>query len=303
LEGKSYNRGSIIVARGDNTNLTGDFDKTVINAANECNVELSSTNTGLVEDGKDFGSQYSPLLKKRSVAILCGDGTSSLSAGALWYFFERELNYPVTLINSEITKKPALKNYEILILSTGNYSKLRDTIVDFVKRGGKVIAIESAISTFSGVKTTALAKAIETRTAEETAAEKKIKSTDTTMLKKFQYENEGRYKLSGKSEGSIYKVKLDDTHPYAFGLGKEWYVMKRSAGYPFLDKGSNIGYILDKEPVAGFAGYKFKDKAKNTIVIGAETIGEGQVIYITDDPYFRNFWKSGRVLLGNTVLR
>jgi len=180
---------------------------------------------------------------------------------------------------------------------------LKDTIVDFVKRGGKVIAIESVISTFSGIKTTALAKAIETRTAEEKAAEKKIKSTDTTMLKMFQYENEGRYKLSDRSEGSIYKVKLDDTHPYAFGLGKEWYVMKRSAGYPFLDKGSNIGYILDKEPVAGFAGYKFKDKAKNTIVIGAETIGEGQVIYITDDPYFRNFWKSGRVLLGNTVLR
>ena len=303
LEGKSYNRGSIIVARGDNTNFSGDFDKTVTNAANECNINLSETNTGLVESGKDFGSEYSPLLKKRAVAILCGDGTSSLAAGALWYFFERELNYPVTLINSEITKKPVLKNYEILILASGNYSKLKDTIVDFVKKGGKVIAIESAISTFSGIKTTALAKAIEMRMAEEKVAEKKTKSTDTSMLKKFQYENEGRYKLSDKSEGSIYKVKLDDTHPYAFGLGKEWYVMKRSAGYPFLDKGSNIGYILDKEPVTGFAGYKFKNKTENTIVIGSEAIGEGQVIYITDDPYFRNFWISGRVLLGNMVLR
>ena len=30
---------------------------------------------------------------------------------------------------------------------------LKDKIVDFVKRGGKVIAIESVISTFSGIKT------------------------------------------------------------------------------------------------------------------------------------------------------
>jgi hypothetical protein len=303
LDGKSYNRGSIIIARGDNTNLTGDFDRIVANAANDCQAYLTVTSTGLVDSGKDFGSQYSPLMKKRDVAILCGEGTSPLSAGELWFFFERELNYPVSLINTEITRNPDLRKYEILILSSGNYTKLKDTIVDWVKRGGRVIALESAISTFSGIKTTALAKAIETRAAEQKAAEKKIKSDDTTMLKKYEYENEGRYRLSDRSEGSIYKAKLDDTHPYAFGIGKEWYTIKRSPGYPFLDKGSNIVYILDKDPVTGFAGYKFKEKVKNTIVIGSETIGEGQVIYITDDPYFRGFWKSGRVLLGNMILR
>ena len=51
-------------------------------------------------------------------------------------------------------------------------------------------------------------------------AEKKIKSDDTTLLKKFEYENERRYNLSERSAGSIYKVKLDDTHPYAFGTGQ-----------------------------------------------------------------------------------
>ena len=79
--------------------------------------------------------------------------------------------------------------------------------------------------------------------------------------------------------------------------------MKRTAGYPFLTTGSNIGYILDKEPVSGFAGFKYKDKIKSTLVIGTERIGSGEVIYITDNPYFRAFWKSGRVLLGNCILR
>ena len=79
--------------------------------------------------------------------------------------------------------------------------------------------------------------------------------------------------------------------------------MKRTAGYPFLPSGNNIGYILDKEPVSGFAGFKYKDKIKNTLVIGSENIGKGEVIYITDNPYFRAFWKSGRALVGNIVLR
>jgi hypothetical protein len=303
LNGISFNRGSIIVARGDNKHLEGNFDKIVTEAANNCQVKLILSSTGLVDSGKDLGSNYSPLMKKKSVAILCGEGTSSSSVGEIWYFLEQELNYPITLLNTNNAENTNLGDYEILILTSGTYSKLKDTIADYVRRGGRVIALENAISVFAGIKTTSLAKAIETRTTEQKAIEKKVKSDDTTLLKKYEYQIDRRYSLSERSAGSIYKVKLDDTHPYAFGLGKEWFIMKRTAGYPFLSAGNNIGYIIDKEPVSGFAGFKYKDKIRNTIVIGTEDIGLGEVIYITDDPIFRGFWKSGRILLGNTILR
>jgi Zinc carboxypeptidase len=303
LNGGNFNRGSLIIARGDNKDNESEFDKTVTVAANECQVKLFPTITGLVDSGKDFGSEYTPLVKKKSVALLCGDGTTASSVGEIWYFFEKELNYPITLINTSTTEKFDLKDYEVLILTSGKYTRIRDTIIDFVKRGGRAIAIENAISVFENEKTTSLAKAIETRTAELKLTEKKIKSDDSTLLKKFEFENEKRYKLSENSAGSIYKVKLDETDPYVFGMGKEWFIMKHTAGYPFLTSGSNIGYILDKEPISGFAGFKFKDKIKNTVVIGTEKIGSGEVIYITDDPYFRAFWKSGRILLGNVILR
>jgi Zinc carboxypeptidase len=303
LNGSTYNRGSLIVARGDNKDNEVDFDRIVTASGNECTVKLVPTLTGLVDSGKDFGSENTPLVKQKSVALICGDGTMSSSVGEIWYFFEKELNYPITLINPGITKNFDLKDYDVLILTSGKYSSLKDTIIDYTKRGGRVIAIENAISIFAGEKTTALAKAIEIRSAEQKLAEKKIKSDDSTLLKKFELENDKRYGLSDHSEGSIYKVRFDDTDPYAFGMGKDWFILKRSAGYPFLATGSNIGYILDKEPISGFAGFKYKDKIKNTIVIGAEKIGSGEVIYITDDPYFRAFWKSGRVLLGNAVLR
>ncbi len=303
LNGNSFNRGRIIITRGDNKLLENKFDKVVTDAANECHVKLVTTTTGLVDSGKDFGSGYSPLMKKKSVAILFSEESSSGSVGELWYFFERELNYPVTLINTSVTERFDLTDYETLILTSGSYNKVKDTIIDYVKRGGKVISLENSISLFSNRKSTDLAKSIETKTAEEKLSEKKVKSDDSTLLKTFEYETDRRYSLSSRSAGSVYKVKLDDTHPYAFGLGKEWFIMKRTPGFPFLTKGYNIGYILDKEPVAGFAGFKYKDKIKNTIVIGSERIGSGEVVYITDNPYFRAFWKSGRVLLGNVILR
>jgi len=301
LNGNSFNRGSIIITRGDNKLIESTFDKKVTEAANECQVKLIQATTGMVDSGKDFGSENSPLMKQKTVALLCGDGTSSGEVGEIWYFFEKELNYPLSLINISNADKVDLKHYDVLLLLSGKYSKLKDTIIDYAKRGGRVIAFENAISVFAEEKTTSLAKAIETRTTEQKAVEKKIKSDDSTLLKKFEIENEKRYSLSERSAGSIYKVKLDDTNPYAFGMSKEWFIMKRTPGYPYLAKGSNIGYILGKEPVSGFAGYKFKAKIKNTLVIGSENIGSGEVIYITDDPYFRAFWKSGRVLLGNVV--
>lgn len=303
LNGNNFNRGTILIARGDNKHLNGDFDMIVAKAANECLVNIIPSTTGLVDSGKDFGSGYSPQMKSREVAMLCGEGTSAGSVGELWYFFESELNYPVTLINMSSAENIDLNKYKVLILTSGTYTKIKDQIIDYTKRGGRVLAFENAVSIFAAEKSTSLSKAVDLRTTEQKATEKKVKSDDSTLLRKFEYENERRYTLTDRSAGSIYKVKLDDTHPYAFGMGKEWFIMKRTAGYPFLSTGSNIGYILDKEPLAGFAGFKYKDKIKNTLVIGSEDIGKGEVIYITDNPYFRGFWKSGRVLLGNMILR
>jgi hypothetical protein len=103
------------------------------------------------------------------------------------------------------------------------------------------------------------------------------------------------------SSGNECRVKLVPTLTGLVEIGKDWSI-RNNRQTPFLATG-NICYILGKEPVSGFAGFKYKEKIKNTMVIGAEKIGSREVIYIIDDPYFRAFWKSGRVLPGNTVPR
>ena len=298
---KNFNRGSFIIARGDNSNAGNKIDAVVTELANKYQVVLNRAETGMVEKGKDFGSEYSPVVKKSNVAILCGDGISAGPAGELWYMFERELDYPVSLINISNRENLDFSGYDVLLLASGNYSKIRDTIVDFAKKGGRVVAFENAIQMFASDKSTSLSKAIATRTEELKASELKVKSDDPSLLKKFG--DEDRHLLSERSAGSIYKVVVDTTNPYGFGLGREWFVMKRTQAYPFLPRGSNIGYITDNKPVAGFAGYKYQKLIKNTLVIGSEKTGNGEVIYITEDPYFRAFWKSGRALVWNTVFR
>lgn len=297
-EGKTYTRGSVIVTRGDNMNIH-QFDAKVRAAATAGGTKPVALSTGLVTTGKDLGSDYAPLRKGPKVALAGGEGTSQ-AFGEIWFFLERELEYPVTVINISDLKNTDLTAYDILILPGGSLTEAKDKIMAYVNGGGRVIAMDSAIALFRAEKTTSLGKAYEAKDAEE---KKAVKPTfaDTVMLKR--YDDQRRNSAAERSAGAIFRVKLDDTHPYAFGMGKEWFLMKRNEGLPFLEKGFNIGYVTDSNPVAGFAGYKYRQKVRNTGVIASETVGKGTVVYISEDPYFRAYWKSGRVLLGNLILR
>ncbi|MDT8401227.1 MAG: M14 family metallopeptidase [Bacteroidales bacterium] len=297
-----FKRGSLIIARGDNLNIEGDFDTMVTDAANNTGIKLYPVTSGLVQEGKDLGSNYSRLKYKPMIALIGGEGVSSGGFGELWFFLERELQYPYAIIGLDYLSSVNLSEYDVVLLPSGSYTKHKEKLTDYVKEGGRLVAFEDAISLFASEESTKLYKAVEARKKEKEKDEDKLSSGDTTHLKK--YENQRRERLKDRSAGSIYRVGLDETHPYAFGLGKEWFMMKTSSDhYPFLANANNIAYILDNEPVAGFAGNKFKENVKNTIAVASENMGRGEVVYVTDSPYYRAYWKSGRVLLGNILLR
>jgi len=298
MDSLTFSRGTVVVARGDN-NESKDFDSKVMAAATASGAKPVRLTGGIVTKGKDLGSDYSPVKKGPKIALVGGEGTSQ-AFGEIWFFLERELEYPVTVIDISDLKSASLPQYDVLVLPGGSLSDSKDRLLSYVNGGGRIIALDSAVALFRAEKTTALGKAWE---AKETEAKKALKPTfsDTTMLKR--YEDQRRYAATERSSGAIFRVHLDDSHPFAFGMGKEWFLMKRNEGLPFLEKGNNIGYIRDNTPVAGFAGHRYLQKIKNTGVIASETIGKGMVVYLSDDPYFRAYWKSGRVLLGNILLR
>jgi hypothetical protein len=301
MNGKAFNRGSLIISRGDNVTINEGFEQIVVHAANATNTSLMPVKTGLVDEGSDLGSDYTVLKSKPHVALLVGEGTSQGTVGSLRFYFEQELKFPVTLVHTAYAQKVDFGKYDMIILANGSFGALKKQLSGYLKKGGKILAIGRAVQLFATDSTTGLYRAVELRKKELRNESQKERSDDPSLLKRF--ENAERDMLPQVSASSIYKVKLDETHPLAFGLGKEWFILKRNEGFPFLANGYNIGYITGSEPVAGFAGFKFKQKVINTFVIATETLGAGQVIYITDDPYFRAFWKSGRVLIGNCIFR
>ena len=52
VNGNSFNRGSIIIARGDNKNIKTEFDKIVTELANDCQVKIFTAQQALLKPEK-----------------------------------------------------------------------------------------------------------------------------------------------------------------------------------------------------------------------------------------------------------
>jgi hypothetical protein len=294
LGGKNFGRGTVLVLKtGNNANAWDIIRKT----ADENSVKLYPISTGFVDKGVDFGSNKVHFIKAPRVALLTGDGVYSNAAGEVWFFFDQQLDYPVSLINLQGFSISDLSSFDLLIMPSGNYNFLTDknTVEQFrnwISGGGKVIAIESSISQLSK-----LDWAIKAKKAED--ADKKD-STNYELIKK--YEERERESVAGLTAGSIYKVELDNTHPLAFGYPNYYYTLKQDDNiYEFMKDGWNIGIIRRDEPVAGFVGYKLKPKLKDGVLFGVQNIGNGTITYLTDDVLFRNFWENGKLMFCNAV--
>ena len=243
-------------------------------------------------------------LNAPKVAVLFGEQTYSLSSGEIWYFFEQEIHYPITQIGTDYFKNVNLDKYDVLIIPEGNYrlfdEPMLDQITKWVSGGGRLIVIGNALNAFTAKKGYAL-KQYATE-EEKTAAEKREKEMRENELL-ARYEDAERKELSESIFGAIYPVNLDRSHPLGFGLGDTYYTLKTSElRFGFLEKGWNVGVFKgNARPIQGFAGYKANMKIANSLVFGVEDKGQGQIVYLVDNPLFRCFWQNGKMLFSNAV--
>ncbi|MDZ7689605.1 MAG: M14 family metallopeptidase [Balneolaceae bacterium] len=142
IQGRTYEPGTLIITRNDNKHLGSKFDEVVQETATSFNQQVHAVPTGFVESGPDFGSGAVEYMEKPRVALLSGDGTSSYNVGEIWHFFDKQIDYPVTLVDMEdFTMGIKLSQYDVLILPDGYYgSRMSDEkieqIKDWVSSGG-----------------------------------------------------------------------------------------------------------------------------------------------------------------------
>jgi hypothetical protein len=241
-------------------------------------------------------------VKQPNVAVVAGPGVDATAFGEVWHFFEQQLGYPITVLGTDYLSRVNMSKIDVLILPDGNYQDIYsapalESLKSWVRNGGKLIALEGAMK-FLANKKDFLLKA---KTTDSVAVRKAEQANPYLPLRR--YGAADRESTQDQALGSIYRVQLDTTHPLAFGYGDTYSALIRTPlSYRFLGKGGwNVGVIKKNGYYAGFSGSKARQQLVDTFVLGEQDMGRGQVIYLGDNPLFRAFWQSGKLLFGNAV--
>ncbi len=297
LNGQKFERGSLIIIKKGNERFGKSISGVINDVCNANNILANTVTTGFVDKGYDFGSNKIHFMDAPKIALLTGDGVNSNAAGEIWHFFEQVLDYPLTLVNVNDFGRLNLSDYNVLIMTSGNYRFLNDKattdpLKDWINKGGRLIAIESAVGQLAK-----LDWGIKEKKTDDSANKKDTYAALNT------YQDRERDFLKGFIPGSIYKVELDNSHPLAFGYPKTYYTLKQDdAMFEFLKSGGwNVGVLKKENQVAGFVGSKLKEKIQDGVLFGVQDMGNGAIVLMADDIMFRSFWENGKLMLCNAV--
>ncbi len=287
--GKNWEEGSIFILKGDNLK-NENFTNSLKNLAQKYNRIIHPIQTGYSDKGPDLGADELKLIKAPRVAIFKNDFTSSYRYGEVWYFFEQQLEYPLMQVDENRLEK-ILPDIDILIIPGGNYNewsniRAEKKIHEWIKNGGKIIALSEALNLFSNSDNFNLKK-------------KKEPIQDNTGVP---YSKLDRNKISTITTGSIFEASIDKTNPLGFGISR-YYTLKLDAdAYYFLEnEGNAFTLSSNAKPLAGFVGYLAKENQKSSLLFGHEQYGEGEIVYLVDNLLFRGFWHSGKQVISNAI--
>jgi hypothetical protein len=283
-QGRDFPAGTVVFTRQADPKM-GEKMKALLSTSKVQPVALGS---GFVEKGLDIGSDDVRFIGAPRVGVLMGTGISPTGFGDVWHYFDQQLDYPITLIENRIFSSINLNNYDVLIFPGGRYEKAivdSPALKDWVNKGGRLILMEDACAAVAGIE----------------GYEWKVKArpeAKADLQKK--YGEAGRESLAQAVAGAIFEVKLDPTHPLAYGYEKNMHLLIKDRNeYENMVQGWNVG--LMGEWKSGFVGSKLKGKMKDATVFGVQNKGRGKIIYLTESPIFRGFWYSGKALFANAV--
>jgi Zinc carboxypeptidase len=301
LEGKDWPAGTLIATRSDNRKHPN-FDAVVQAAATRLSLPLFTAQTGFVDAGRDLGSDGVRLMKAPKVLVLSGEKTWNNEYGQVWYFFDKDLNYPATYMDADRLGRVELKDYNVIVLPEGDFGfdeKTLEKLGDWVSGGGKLIAIGQANTALAEKKGFALAKYAKSGDKDAALSEEDRHALDhRTAL----FKDRSRTSLSDFNPGAVVRTKMDTSHPLAFGLKPYYFSLKTSSlRYDLLKDAWNVGYLEDSYKSHGFIGANVKKLLRNSAVFAVQDKGSGQVVYLIDNPLFRSFWEEGKLVMSNAL--
>jgi hypothetical protein len=296
---KNFNYGSLLIPISKQKKSSAEVYQIVSAAQAKYNVPVFGTNSGYSIKGIDLGSNNFRALSKPKVAMLVGEGVSSLEAGEVWHLLDTRVDMPISKIRMASFRRANLDKYNTLVMVSGSYSALDSTQIkrlkDWVSKGNTIVTIAGGSQW-----------AINKKMVKESLTKKpKPKSKEKVETKRLPYVDRGENGGRDRVGGIILEVDLDVTHPLGFGY--------RTSKMPVY-KNNMVFLAPSKNPYATVAKYSknphidgfITKKNLDTFIrpsasLLVSPIGRGRAVLFADNPNFRGAWYGTNKLFLNAL--
>ena len=181
--------------------------------------------------------------------------------------------------------------YNTIIMVGGTYPDLnKDKLKTWVQAGGTLILTEEAVSwaAQNGITDVKFKKA----------------ASPVDSSSRLAYTQREQVDGSQQIQGAIFGADADLTHPLAYGYNQKT-VSLFKANKVFMEKSKNpyaTPFYYGSKPLqSGWVSQQNFDAIKNSAAVVVNTVGNGRVINIADNPNFRAFWLGGSKLFMNAI--
>jgi hypothetical protein len=286
-----FDYGTILVPVKSQTISSDKLYQLVKEVAEKNYIRIYAVSGGNVLSGSDLGSSKFAAVTKPVIAMIAGPGVNATDAGEVWHLLDQRMNIPATHLEPVVFNRIELNKYNTLIMVGGNYGELnKEKLKAWVQAGGTLVLTEEAV----------------TWAAQNGISDVKFKKTKSPVdsLQKLVYIDREQVDGAQQVNGAIFGAEADLTHPLAYGYNQKT-VSLFKANRVFMEKSKNPYatpfYYGNKPMQSGWVSKENGDAIKNSAAVVVNTVGNGRVISIADNPNFRAFWLGGSKLFMNAI--
>jgi len=277
-----------------------------------------ATDTAQMTTGPDLGSNRALILKAPRIALLMDRPSNPTAFGAVAHTLT-EAGLPFVQLRSDRLGPVSLHRFTHVILvddeasgrgwqqvlGEGGTAKLKA----WVAEGGTLLAFQggAAYASRAGLTSTGyhlLAKAAEEAHLREKDPKREAPKPEPTDLVRPWDKREDRA-LDESIPGAFLKVRVDGTHPLAWGLHAEEGAAVLNTSDVILELSSGgenpLHYAKEALKVSGLVPQAMEAKLQQTAYALRERSGSGAVILVAGDPVFRAQTPFTRRLLFNAI--
>jgi hypothetical protein len=314
--GRKYAIGTAFVRMSENAEGTA---ATLQQIAQRHGAELVPIAQTWTDDGISLGSGRTARLKAPRVLLAWDSPVATLSAGFARYVLEQRFGQRVTAMRVSALQNYDMKDYDVLVLPSGNYSFSDDALrrlKDWIRNGGTLITIAEASRWAARDRVGLLSTdtllrdgSPERDTPEGGAAAAGGGGAKPDLTKPFDFEKaiQPERERPENLAGAMLRVTLNPYHWLTAGLDGDIQAVYEGARVfaPLkLDAGVNVGSYAppDRLVAAGLVWKEAQPLLAGRAFLMHQPMGRGHVIAFAEEPNYRAYAEATQLLFINAVL-